>query len=356
MIHAHRIRIAAAAIAVLALPAAEALAEVKTLRVGWCAKTVSGVAAPFAVATKMGWFEKAGIKVQLVPLPGSTDCVKTVATKDVFAALASIEPLAIISSQGVKAKNYYTAYQGNIYGLAVAEDSPVKSITDLKGMKIGVTSMASGGVIVARALAKNAGMDPDKDIRIVVAGESAQAAAMVRSKQVDGLSQFDASYALVENAGVKLRRLSNPEIAKFPSNGLIALDETLVNRRAEAVALAQGYAQGTIFTMANPTAALRALFEVYPFAKGTGRDEATAIALETNVIKARTPNWRLEAGGVTKWGYNSEANYAAYMAFLLKNAVLKAPVATATIIDNSLIDDINMFNAAEVLDLAKAAK
>ncbi len=54
-----------------------------TVKVGWCARTVSAAAAPFAIATKMGWFAKAGFKVELVPLPGSTDCVKTVATKDV---------------------------------------------------------------------------------------------------------------------------------------------------------------------------------------------------------------------------------------------------------------------------------
>src|SRR5262249_19174118 len=126
-----------------------------------------------------------------------------------------------------------------IYGIAVPADSPVKAVTDLKGKKIGVTSMASAGVIVARALVKQAGMDPDKDVNIVVAGEAAQTAALLNSKQVDALSQFDTQYALTENAGAKLRRLEHPEIKKFPSNGLIALDETLKSKRKEAVGLAK---------------------------------------------------------------------------------------------------------------------
>ena len=62
---------------VLGALAGPAFAEVRTVRVGWCAKTISSAAAPFAIATKLGWFEKAGIKVELVPLPGSTDCVKS---------------------------------------------------------------------------------------------------------------------------------------------------------------------------------------------------------------------------------------------------------------------------------------
>src|SRR5215467_6351444 len=168
-----------AGLVVAALLAGPAAAQVQTVRVGWCAKTVSSAAAPFAIATKLGWFEKDGIKVDLVPLPGSTDCVKLVATKELQASLPSVEPLAIIRPQGVKAKFFYTAYQANIYGIAVPADSPVKSITDLKGKKIGVTSMASAGVIVARALVKQAGMSPDSDVSIVVAGEAAQTAALI---------------------------------------------------------------------------------------------------------------------------------------------------------------------------------
>src|SRR6476659_8629194 len=187
----------------LCVAASTALAQT-TVKVAWCARTVSSAAAPFAIATKMGWFAKDGIKVELIPMPGSTDCVKAVATKDVQYGLPSIEPVAIIRPQGVKIKNYYTAYQANIYGIAVPEDSPIKTFADLKGKKIGVTSMASAGVIVARALAKSNGFDPDKDVSIVVAGEAAQTAALLRSNQVDALSQFDTQYALTENPGHSL--------------------------------------------------------------------------------------------------------------------------------------------------------
>ncbi len=344
------LRLAAALAALLAATGAQAET---TLRVGFCARTVSAAAAPFAIAAKMGWFTQAGFRVELVPFPGSTDCVKSVATRDVDYALPSIEPLAIIRPQGVKAKNYYTAYQGNVYGIAVPADSAVKRFEDLKGKRVGVISMSSAGVIIARALAANHGMDPDRDISIVVAGEAAQTAALLRSGEVDALSQFDTQYALVENAGVKMRPLDNSEIAKFPSNGFIAFEATLKSKRAEAVALAQGYAKGTVFAIANPAAAVRALWEVFPQTKATGKDEATALKDDVKVLQARARNRRLEAGGVTKWGENSEANYAAYVDFLLKWGVLKQKVEASDIITNELIEDINKFDPAEITDLAR---
>src|SRR6266849_5357242 len=331
--------------------AATSASAQSTVRVAWCARTVSSASSPFAIATKMGWF--GGNKIELVPLPGSTDCVKLVATRDVQYGLPSIEPLAIIRPQGVKVKNYYTAYQSNIYGIAVPVDSPVKTFADLKGKRIGVISMSSGGVIIARALAAMNGLNPDRDVSIVVAGEAAQTAALLRSGEVDALSQFDTQYALIENAGVKMRSLDNSEIAKFPSNGFIAFEQTLKNKRAEAVALAQGYAKGTVFAIANPAAAVRALWEVFPQTKATGKDEATALKDDVKVLQARARNWRLEAGGVTKWGENSEANYAAYVDFLLKWGVLKQKVEASDIITNELIEDINKFDPAESTDLAR---
>ena len=338
------------------LLASPVAAQVTHLKVGWCARTISSAAAPFAVATKLGWFKQDGIEVELVPLPGSTDCVKNVAIKEVDFSLPSVEPLAIGRPQGIKAKVFYTAYQGNIYGIAVPADSLVQKVGDLRGKSIGVISMASGGVIVARALVATAGLDPEKDVTIVVAGEGAQTAALVRSKQVDALSQFDTQYAMVENAGVKLRLLDTREIDRFPSNGFLALEDTLKARRKEAIALARGYARGTLFAITNPEAAIRILYEVFPQTKPTGKDEATAIRDDAKVLPARIQNGKLEKAGVKRWGENSEANYGACAQFMLKWGIIKQPVEARDLITNELIDEINRFDPHQVAAEAKAYK
>ena len=324
------------------------------VKVGWCARTVSAAAAPFAIATKLGWYHEAGIEVELVPLPGSTDCVKFVGTGELPYSLPSVEPLASLRPQGVLAKVFYTAYQGNIYGPAVPADSPIKTVADLKGKKIGVQAMASGGVPVMRAIAANQGLDPDTDISIIVVGEGAQAAALLRAKQVDALSLYDTAYAIIENAGVPLRRLEAKEIDRFPSNGFIALDETLAKDRAQAVALAQGYAKGTIFAIDNPAAAVRILWDVFPNTKATGKDEATALKDDIKVIEARIVNWKLEKAGVTRWGESSEKNYADYLDFLLKWGVIKQKIAAGEVITNDLVPEIDKFDVNAVVARAKA--
>jgi len=86
---------------------------------------------------------------------------------------------------------------------------------------------------------------------------------------------------------------------------------------------------GTIFALADPQAAVRLLYKVFPQSKPTGKDEAAAICDDLKALQARAPKWTLQAGGVSQWGYNSEENYAAYADFLFKWGVPKEKVNAA---------------------------
>jgi NitT/TauT family transport system substrate-binding protein len=344
--------VAVASWAALASSAAGA-AEAR-IRVGFCAKTITSAAAPFAIATKMGWYRSAGIAVELVPVAGSTDCVKLVATGDLPYSLPSIESLPTARTQGVKAKVFYTAYQGNIYGIAVPKESAVHSVKDLRGKNIGVASMASGGVQVARSVLAENGMDPEKDARLVVVGEAAQAAALLRNGEVAALALYDTQFALVENAGLPLRRLDVGAVAHYPSNGFVALEQTLQEKRAQSIGLVRGYAMGTVFAMANPEAAVRIIWEVFPFTKPTGKSEADALRDDVKTLRARAENWRLEAGGVRRWGESNVKEFDAYEDFLVRWNVLKQKVPATDLVTNALLDEINDFDAAKITAEARA--
>jgi NitT/TauT family transport system substrate-binding protein len=337
----------------LLLAAASAQAQT-TVKVGFCAKTITSAAAPFAIATKMGWYKN--IKVQLVPIAGSTDCVKLVATGDVPYSLPSVEPLAPARVQGVKGKIFYTAYQGNIYGIAVPKESPIQSLKDLKGKKIGVASMSSGGVPVARGLLAMSGLDPETDAQIVVVGEAAQAAALLRSGQVAALSLYDTQYALVDSAGVQVRMLDSGPVARFPSNGFFALEETIGKQRAQALELVRGYAMGTVFALANPEAAVKIVFEVYPQTVPSGKSEEEGLKSEVKTLLARAAHWKLEAGGVKRWGESSVKDFDAYEDFLLKWKVIKQKVPATDLVTNDLIDEVNRFDQKRIADDARAYK
>jgi len=153
---------------------------------------------------------------------------------------------------------------------------------------------------------------------------------------------------------MKMRYLDRSAIARFPGNGFLAHEDTLKSRRKELVGLGRAYAKATIFTLNNPEAAVRIVYEVFPQTKPTGKDEATAVRDDVKVLEARMPHWRLEPAGVTKWGESSEVNYRDYVDFLVKWGVLKQKVETPELITNELIGEINELDAAKVTAEAKA--
>ena len=216
----------------VAVSVRDVLAQTSKLRVGFCSRVISSAAAPFAVATKMGWYKEDGVEVELAALAGSADCVKTTATKEIPFSLPSVEPLAAARPAGRSKRKFFIPRTRGISMVSRCRlKVPSRRSPTSKGRPSASSIMGSGGVPVAKALISTAGMNPDTDVNIVVAGEGAQTAAMLRSKQVDALSQFDTQYAMVENAGVKLRLLDTKEIDRYPSNGFLALEETLSARK-----------------------------------------------------------------------------------------------------------------------------
>ena len=158
------------------------------------------------------------------------------------------------------------------------------------------------------------------------------------------------------NAGAKLRFLDHPEIKKFPSNGFVALEDWIKSNRSDAVALARGYAMGTVFAIANPEAAIRILWEVFPQTHAIGKDEATALKDDLTTLDARAKNWRFEPVDGKRWGDNVEKNYQAYLDWLMAQGVVKTKVEVKDLITNELLDDVNKFSADAIRSEAKAYK
>src|SRR6476660_9634814 len=80
-----------------------------------------------------------------------------------------------------------------------------------------------------------AGLNPQTAMRIVVTGEPAQTAVLIRRGAVKLLSQFDTYFTQIERAGPKLRRIPDPELKSFPRKGFVALGSTTEKRRADSV-------------------------------------------------------------------------------------------------------------------------
>lgn len=330
---------------VLALSLTASAAE-KELRVSFCTpNTDFSFAAPLAAAQEFGWFKEKNIAVRLIPIAGSTDCVLNVSSGQLDAALAAPEAVTVFASKGGQVSYYYTAFNRNMFGIAVADKSPVQSYADLKGKRIGVTSMSSVGVVIARSVIKTAGLDPDKDISIVVSGSPLQSKLLLENGEVDALSQWDMIYENISQAGLPMRKLADENIQDFPSNGFVALKEKIASNGDDLAALARGYAMGSLYVRAHPEEAAKLAIKYYPQVAGTGKSEEEVLTGAKAIFNAASRLWELPQGQ-TKVGFNRAEQYDGYSKWLTTRGVIAQPVPGEQIITNELIDKINDFDAA----------
>jgi NitT/TauT family transport system substrate-binding protein len=61
------------------------------------------------------------------------------------------------------------------WGLGVIDGSPIKSVADFKGKKIGIVSLATGGVPLLKGMLRSNGLNPDTDVQIIAVGAGARA-------------------------------------------------------------------------------------------------------------------------------------------------------------------------------------
>src|SRR5262249_29466551 len=77
--------------------------------------------------------------------------------------------------------------RGLIQRVTVPPDSKIQTYADLKDKRVGLPTLAYGGVGYLKFAAKHAGIDPDS-IQMVAVGDGQQAAAALLSGRVDALT------------------------------------------------------------------------------------------------------------------------------------------------------------------------
>jgi NitT/TauT family transport system substrate-binding protein len=311
--------------------------------------------APVAVAKYLGYFEKEGLDVTLIPVKGSNETAIQVSAGNADVGLASPAD-AIIGMQAGKdldVQYYYNLYYQNIWPISVPSTSSIKSVAELKGKKIGVLSMGSTGISFGRAYAKDAGMDPAKDFTFVPIGAGAQALTAIKQGVVDGLVINDSALAKFGVLGMQTRLLPiNATLRDLPDTSILAKRETIKNKREQLTGFARAIAKGYHFTMENPTAAVKITWKLYPEAEPKNMPASEALTQGVAVSKARMAIWSSpKTKGVD--GSFVEGDWMNLVKFLQDSGLLKETIPTERLYTTSMLSDINKFERAPVQEQAK---
>jgi NitT/TauT family transport system substrate-binding protein len=313
-------------------------------------------AAHLAVPDRLGFWKDAGLDVQITPSGGSTLATQLVLSGSAEFTMASPEALLVGIQEGANIKAIYNHTRQAIYTIAVPKDGPIQKLEDLKGKTIGVVSLASGATTVAKAMLRGIGFDPEKDVKWLPVGLGPQAANALKSNQVDAIAMWDWAYAILENAGFQFRQFETPGTSKLLSLMLIANGEFLKSNPGAAAKFAQGIAKGTLFTLANPEAAVRIHWEKYPASKPTNIPEDQALREAVHVLEARLAKYKLEGLADPRFGPFTRDEWTATQSFFFDVGMIKGKPDVGEYFTNDFINEINNFDKAAIIQKAESSK
>lgn len=180
-------------------------------------------------------------------------------------------------------KFFYNATRASGWEFAVLADSPLKSLKDLDGRKVGVGAMTFGNVPITKAEFKELGIDAS----MVPVGIGSAAFLALQNKQIDALNLFDSQHATLETQGTAIRRL--PQLPRYEalfSNGMVAHEDMIRDKPEVLAGFGRAMAKATVFCETNREACVRLFWKEYPNTKPAG-DDAKVLADSVKVFSAR---------------------------------------------------------------------
>jgi ABC-type nitrate/sulfonate/bicarbonate transport system substrate-binding protein len=201
---------------------------------------------PVVVGMRKGYFKDEGIdvdKVQMQPAIG----VKALISGDVDYLLAWGSALrAAVTGVPLKA---VVGFASRPLHVLVARPE-IKTPKDLKGKIIGVDSVAGTVDYLSRVAIRHFGMEPEKDVKIIVTGESPTRLLALRAGSIDA-TPIDVAFAVkAEDEGFK-RLIYLGDIIELPLSGLAVMDTKLQTHREQVKRVVRASVRGTRFMKQN---------------------------------------------------------------------------------------------------------
>jgi ABC-type nitrate/sulfonate/bicarbonate transport system substrate-binding protein len=201
---------------------------------------------PVVVAMRKGFYREEGLDIDKVQMQPAV-AVKALVSGDIDYLLAWGSAVRAAVT-GIPIKAVAGMASRPLHVLMVRPE--IKTAKDLRGKTIGVDSVAGTVDYLSRLAVRHFGMEPERDVTIIVTGESPTRLAGLRSGSIDA-TPIDVAFAVkAEEEGFK-RLLYLGDIIEMPLSGITVMDKTLQTQREQVKRVIRATLRGTRFMKQN---------------------------------------------------------------------------------------------------------
>jgi NitT/TauT family transport system substrate-binding protein len=220
---------------------ANAIDEIKIASTGPGVSTL-----PLEIAARKGFFRDEGFNVLTITMRTNI-AVNALLTRNVDYATPSTSAIKAATA-GLPVKLIAVLLGRPDYFLTVRKE--VKSVKDLKGKRVAIGSFGAAADLVLRMVAKQDGLDPDRDlVRLQMGGAASRYASLIAGS-VDATILTLPYNLQAEKAGYK-DLLWFGERMELPLSGLAVRDETIQKNPKQVLGVVRAILRAMAFAGAN---------------------------------------------------------------------------------------------------------
>jgi NitT/TauT family transport system substrate-binding protein len=248
--------------------------------------------------------------------------------------------------------NYNRRYGWEITAL---DGHGISKLTDLKGKAIGIPSPSGASVPILRAILKDVGLTPGKDVDLPVVGVGAAAIRALESGQVAAIDMIEVRRATLQMRGMKLVHLrATAKFESIPSAGFVSSDAVIKGRPAVLIGWGRAIAKATIFCHENPEACVRAFWAAYPSSRPADADKR--LGEFATMLKAKIEG-QLPEDDSKSFGEFAAESWQTYLTILHDSGETKnQDVKLESLYTNTFLKEINSFDRQGVRQKAREWK
>lgn len=210
---------------------------------------------PIYLADSKGYFKDEGLNVSVYEFKGDAGVVQALAGKSVDINVASLTGLV----NSIKSNQPFIAFWGGFNHADFDWYSPkLKTIT--KGTKFGVSTYGSLTDFLTRYAVRKAGLDPEKDVKILQVGGSANALAAMESGQIDASTLATPFKFMADDKGMHLLLSEKKDLSPTWPQHVIYAQKDFVKKNPETIrAFLRAVVKGMDYIEKNPEDAAKVL-------------------------------------------------------------------------------------------------
>src|SRR6201988_248038 len=204
--------------------------------------SLSPTAGPLWIAHEAGFFKRNNLAVELLYIPGGSVIIQSIMSGDV--KVANMAPASAIGAWAKGADLRLIASGVDQLLETVVTGPGIKSPSDLKGKKLGVSRYGSLTDMALREALRHYKLTPDKDVIILQTGGEATRFAALTSGAIDGAMLSGDKKVQAERMGFHVTIDLSTLPIYYPVNGVITSKKFIAANREAAKNFLRSWVEG----------------------------------------------------------------------------------------------------------------